>query len=1100
MKIKAILFLLALLSFSCQNHKDSIFKEVSQSANIEFNNKLTFSKELNPYTYRNFYNGGGVALGDINNDGLLDIFFTGNMVDNKLYLNKGDFQFEDITEKAGVSSSDVWSTGVAMADVNGDGLLDIYVTKAGTPGGENRHNELFINNGDLTFTEQAEAYGVDDEGFSTHGIFFDYDNDGDLDLYLLNNSYSSLEEFNLSKNQRDKRDPQGGNKLYRNDGGHFMDVSEQAGIYGSAIGFGLGATAGDYNRDGWMDLYISNDFFERDYLYLNRGDGTFREVLEQRTNSISAASMGADAADLNHDGYPEIFVTDMLPEPDARVKTVTTFDNWEKYRLHVENGYHHQFTRNTLQLNDGDGHFREIGRYAGVEATDWSWAALMADFNQDGHTDIFVANGIYQDLTNQDYLQQASSDEMVRAVTREDNVNFKKLIDIIPSNPVPNYAFEGSAGVRFTNRAEAWGLGEPSFSNGSAFGDLDNDGDLDLVVNNVNMDSFVYRNRTNEQEARHWLQVRLLGQSPNTQGVGAQLSVWAGGQLYWREQMPQRGFQSSVDPRLHIGLGEVSRIDSLQLRWPDGSVQRSYGVAADQQLTLRQQQAGQGPAWKPSRQAEPILSEVTGRVELGWSHEENDFVDFDRERLLFHMRSTEGPGGCLGDVNGDGTDELYLGGAKNQPGSLWRQAGPDRWRRMPAPAVAGDSLAEDTGCVFFDADGDGDRDLYVASGGNDFSSSSSGLLDRLYLNEEGQWIRSSGLGGVTRFAPTGAVAPADWDGDGDMDLFIGERLRPFAYGYPVDGRLLANDGQGQFRDVTDQWAPGLKDAGLLRAGRWTDIDGDGDQDLIIGGEWMPIRVFANQLAQSGEPRLEEITAEAGLEGTDGWWNEILVADLDADGDQDLIGLNHGLNSRFHASREHPASLWVGDFDDNGSIEQLVTVWNGEDSYPMALLHNLVEQMPELKKKYPKYADYREQTITDIFTPEQLERGLHLRAYRLASMVFWNDGEGHFTARELPRAAQLSPMYAGLVTQLDGEGPPEVLLGGNLWEVKPEVGRYDASRGVSLQLNGDRYRSLQTRRSGFRVEGQVRGIYRVTTDGGDRLLVIRNDDTPVWFDW
>jgi len=1095
---------LVVVTGGCNQQTNSRFEKMPAShTNITFKNELTLDKELNPYTYRNFYNGGGVAVGDINNDSLPDIFFAGNIVSNKLYLNKGDFKFEDITTSANVASKSVWSTGVSMADVNGDGFLDIYVCKSGTPGGENRHNELFINNGDLTFTERAKEYGIDDVGLSNHAVFFDYDRDGDLDMYLLNNSFSPIGVFDMIEDQREIRDPEGGNKLYRNDGDEFTDVTVQAGIYSSKIGFGLGVSISDLNRDGWPDIFISNDFFERDYLYINNRDGTFKEMLDKNMQSTSLNSMGADIADINHDGYPDIYVTDMLPEPDDRFKTKTAFDSWDRYRQKVDNGYHHQYTRNVLQLNRGDGSFSEVGRLAGVEATDWSWAALMADLDHNGHTDIFVANGIYQDLTDQDYITFYSNPERFQAVL-DDEQPVEVLFEPIPSVPVPNYAFSGGDGLEFTNRAAEWGLGEASFSNGSAYGDLDNDGDLDLVINNVNMEAFVYRNRTagRGSEKANWLSVRLEGSPPNTHGVGAQLSVWSGGRLWWREQIPQRGFQSSVDPRLHVGLGGAQTVDSLQVVWPDGSGQRLYDVGVNQRLVLRQSEAqptGTGGGQELSAGPFPPMLKQAGQAGPEWSHRENEFVDFDRDRLLFHMRSTEGPAACAGDVDGDGFDELYLGGAKNQPGSLWKAAGDGRWQQISAPVLAADSPSEDTGCVFFDADGDGAPDLYVASGGSEFSSSSAALADRLYLNTEQGWQASQGLEPVTRFMPTGAVAAGDVDGDGDMDLFVGERMQPFAFGLPVDGRLLENEGGGRFRDVTARWAPQLEQSGMFTGGQWVDADGDGDLDLVTAGEWMRIELHRNLLAESGAPRLEAATAAAGLDSTRGWWNELVVGDVDGDGDMDLVGLNHGLNSRFSASRERPVSLWVNDFDRNGSIEQILSVWNGPASYPVVLRHDLVEQLPGLKKKYLKYEAYKEQTMEDIFTPQQLERALRLEAYTLASRVFWNDGSGSFSSRELPVRAQFAPMYAGLAGDVSGDGAPELLVGGNLWEATPQAGRYDASRGVMLRAAGSgQMESIPDARSGFVVEGQLRGLLQVRTPEGPRVIAVRNNDRPVWF--
>ncbi|WP_224751238.1 CRTAC1 family protein, partial [Mucilaginibacter pankratovii] len=657
---------------------------------IVFANNVTYTEQLNVYTYRNFYNGGGVAIGDMNNDGLPDVFFCGNQQSNRLYINGGNFKFTDVTIKAGLSSAGVWSTGVTLADVNGDGWLDIYVCKSGDFSGKNRSNQLFINNGNLTFTEKAAEYGLNNKGLCTHAVFFDYDKDGDLDCYLLNNSFRSVGNYDLIKDQRNIPDPLGGNKLYRNDNGHFIDITQQAGIYSSKIGFGLGVTIADVNNDGWEDIYVSNDFFERDYLYINNKNGTFKECLPDAIRELSLNSMGADIADINNDGLPDIYVTDMLPEPERRLKTKTAFENWDKYQSDLDNGYYQQFLRNVLQLNRGTApgstthqvNFSEIGRLAGVQATDWSWGALITDLDNDGFKDIFVSNGIFKDLTDQDYIQFMANPVEVRRMMGREKEAIKKLIDLMPSEAVPNYAYHNNGDLTFSNKAGEWGLGDAGFSNGSAYGDLDNDGALDLVVNNVNMPAFVYRNNSRKLHPENkYLKVVLQGEGNNRFGTGSRVTVYYNHTLSYQEQMPARGFESSVDNRLNFGLGKTSLIDSVVVQWPDGKQKLLKAVQPNQTITVKQSESAR-PLKTPAAPApKTMFVQSADNYGIGFKHTENEYADFDQEKLIFQMHSTDGPRMAAGDVNGDKLEDFYICGAKDQPGALYIQTAGGRFKK-----------------------------------------------------------------------------------------------------------------------------------------------------------------------------------------------------------------------------------------------------------------------------------------------------------------------------------------------------------------------------------------------------------------------------------
>jgi hypothetical protein len=1089
----------------------------ASETHVNFSNNITYSETFNPYTFRNFFNGGGVAIGDINNDQLPDLFFCSNQQSNKLYLNKGNWQFEDITESAGLASQGIWSTGVTMADVNGDGWLDIYVCKSGDPNGQHRSNELFINNGPSSadkstgwaggFTEKAQAYGLNNRGLSTHAAFFDYDNDGDLDCYLLNNSIRSVGNYDLIKDQRTIPDTAGGNKLYRNDNNRFVDVTAAAGIYSSSVGFGLGISVADINKDGWADIYISNDFFEKDYLYINRQNGRFEESLEKYIRELSLNSMGADIADINNDGYAEVYVTDMLPEEEARLKTKTTFENWDKYRANVQSGYYRQFIRNVLQLNNGPlpaaqagaegwGGMSEIGRMAGVAATDWSWGALITDLDNDGFKDIFVANGIYKDITDQDYIQytaNAYTNIRQQIINKEKNI-ITRLIDLIPSHPIPNYAYGNNGDLTFTNKAATWGLDEPGFSNGAAYGDLDNDGDLDLVVNNVNSSCFIYRNNSAALHPENkFLKVILKGAGKNRFGIGAKVTVHYNHTLAYQEQMPMRGFESTVDNRLNFGLGGASKIDSLVVVWPDGRVNVMKDVQINKTVTVNQQDGVfkvTSYKFPVSGSGEQAITPVTCNLKpvtnpgIDFVHKENEFVDFDRDRLIFHMLSTEGPRMAKGDVNKDGREDIYICGAKDQSGALYVQQVNGRFIKSNAAVFEKDKVSEDTDALFFDADGDGDEDLYVCSGGNEFSPNATALIDRLYMNNgKGDFSKSPQVLPSYIFESTSCVRSADYDQDGDLDLLVGVRLKPFAYGHPCKGYILQNNGKAIFSDVTEQVAPGLKTAGMITDAQWLDYDKDGKTDLVVAGEYMPVKMYHNEGG-----KLKEVSGVAGLDKSNGWWNRLIVADINQDGYPDLVGGNHGLNSRFKASVQKPVRMYVSDFDGSGMIKHVVSCYNGDSAYPMALRHDLVGVLPYLKKKYLKYESYKGQQAEDIFTAAQLDKAVKLEAYEFCSCVFINNRRGGFVRKPLPTAVQLSPMYGIAVADVDGDGKTDLLMGGNFYQSKPEAGIYDASYGVLLKGDGTgRFTAVPAQQSSIQIKGAVRDI--ITLKAGKKKLML-----------
>jgi len=1074
---------------ACGTPQESLFERIeSAQSGIEFSNDLEFDPEFNIFRYRNYYNGGGVGLIDFNRDGLLDIYLVANMDTNRLYQNLGDFKFREVTKTAGVGGSHAWSTGVTVADVNADGWPDIYLCNSGDVKGDDRENELFINQGNGTFKEAAEIYGLDDKGFSIHASFFDYDKDGDLDMYLLNNSYRAIGSFDLTENLRHVRDSIGGDKLFRNDGQKFVDVSADTGIHGSVIGFGLGVTVGDVNRDGWLDMYISNDFFERDYLYINNQQGGFEEKLEQQIKSISAASMGADIADLNNDGYPEIFVTDMLPADNERVKTVTTFDSWERYQHSVNHGYWHQFTRNTLQYNNGDETFSEIGRYSGLAASDWSWAALMFDFQNDGLKDVFISNGIYQDLTDQDFLEKVTQEQVIMRIISGGQVDYKTLISYIPSKALANHAYVNNGDLTFSNQALELGLGEASFSNGSAYGDLDNDGDLDLVVNNTNMPFYLYRNHVETLfSENHFLRFSLEGEKGNTNALGTVITISVEGDTYTLEHLPARGFQSTMDHRPLIGIGQHSKAESIEVRWPSGKITILNNVPADQELQLRESEAKE-PGQTVDKPAKKLYTEIDSIHTHHLRHEENPFVDFNRERLIFQMVSSQGPCLCLGDINNDGLEDIFMGGAAGFSGNIYVQHHNGEFTRVEVKEFDRTRVSEDVDCALFDADGDGNLDLYVASGGNEFNPNVPQLNDRFFKghgNFEFTLVRQTLP--ANKFESSSVVKPMDFDNDGDMDLFVGVRMKPFYYGEPCNGYLLENDGQGVFTDITESIAPELLNLGMITDGSWTDINGDGDTDLVVVGEWMPISIF---IQENGKFKL----AKEVIPNSSGWWNVVKTADVNGDGFTDIFAGNHGLNSRFKATDDKPLVMFVKDFDLNGIAEQIICQYEGDNLYPLALKHDLQSQIPFIGRKYPRYADYKDQQIFDVFNAGELESATRLTAVDLSTALYMGGPDLTFTRIPLPMQVQFSNTYAISIEDYNSDGHLDILLGGNLNESKPEMGRYDASYGSLLLGDGNgKFEFMSPAKSGLKIDRAVREIQKISTPSDVRIIVANNND-------
>lgn len=1085
------------LFFSCKQKKEQTLFELIENTGINFRNDVADGKKENSFLFRNFYNGGGVAIGDINNDGLPDVFMTSNMGENKMYLNKGDFHFDDITAKAGFKQDSMWSTGVVFADINNDGWLDIYVCNSGHMSTGNRLNKLYINNHDLTFTESAAKYGLDHKGYSTQVSFFDYDLDGDLDCFMIDNSPIPVNQLGFNNN-RDLPQHQwavgeflkgGGSHLYRNDNGYYKDITQEAGIHSSLISFGLGVSIGDINGDGYPDVYVSNDSYERDYLYVNQKNGTFKDEFEERIKHTSFSSMGSDLADINNDGLPDIFNTDMLPDNDFRLKTTGAFDNIDLFNTKLKTGFYYQYVKNCLQLNNKSGRFIETGNYSGVSASDWSWGALMFDMDNDGFNDIYVCNGVNRDVTDLDFIEFFANDVIQKMVLTGQKQDVDEVLKHIPQNPLVNKAFHNQHDLRFIDMAQAWGFKQPSFSNGAAYGDLDNDGDLDLVVNNENQPAFVYRNNSRAINRNHYISIKLQGNEKNTFAIGSKINIYRGDEVITRELIPSRGFQSSMDYKLVIGLGTKTNIDSMVVIWPDLSVSKYDHPAVDTVHVLKQPQKNN--LFRPyiKQTTKPLLDLVVSAFE---KHQEDGNIDFYYERNLPKMLSREGPKAACADVNNDGLEDVYIGGTAGHGGQLYLQNKNGGFDKKPQKSFDQFKDFEDVAVLFFDYDHDGDPDLLVCPGGNNNKPETRQMQLRLFRND-GKGNFEIDVAAFPNAGMNISVAIAeDFNNDGFPDLFVGGRSDPRNYGADPSSYIFLNDGKGHFADIAKTKNPDIANIGMVTGAVWADLTGDTKKELIITGEWMTPRIFSF----SGDHFVE---VKTNLTDLFGWWQTIAVADLNGDGRNDLVIGNIGENFYLRPDKDRPVKLWLNDFDQNNSSDRILTsTINGKDM-PVFLKHDMEDQVPSLKKKNLKHRDYAGKSIQELFSPE-LIRSCKIKQFNYgASVIAINNGNGQFNVQKLPVELQLSSVNAIYCTDLTGDGKPDIVFGGNEYGFLPQFERLDAGRGGVLINKGNaQFKLLSSEESGVDLDGQIRDIREIKGGKDRQIIFLRNDMYPVLF--
>ena len=1079
------LTLLSLL-LSCKKSPSTgaLFSEVSRShTNIDFRNLLIEKETFNIFKYQYFYNGGGTAVGDFNNDGLTDIVFTGNMVKNRLYLNEGNLEFRDATQESGVAEHEGWCTGATPIDINQDGWLDLYICRAGYPFDHLRSNLLFINQGgsgkNVKFVEKAADYGLADLGHSTQASFFDYDKDGDLDLFLINHStveYSrgSLDIYEI----KGKKNPEFANKLFRNDGQTFTNVTDAAGITANVLSFSLGVNTCDINQDGWPDIFVSNDFNEPDYLFINQKNGTFKEELRDRFDHTSLFSMGCDVADFNGDARPDLVSLDMLPESNHLQKMHSGADNFEKVYTMIRNGFYKQYSRNMLQLNNGDGTFSEVGQMAGVSNTDWSWSSLLFDFDNDGARDLFVSNGYPRDHTNMDFLK-FTADEVVRMQKGQQNIGFQEYLQKMPPIMEPNYFFKNEGNLSFSNQTATLGINKPVVTQSAAWADLDNDGDLDLVLNNTNEYADILENHADKNPDNHWLRLQLNGTKANPQGIGAKVWAYANGHVFYLEQNPVRGFQSSVDQVLSLGLGNVTELDSLVLVWPTDEKQVLTSIPTNQTLSLKITAAN--ARWSPEvSTTTPLFSETTPVMPV--QHRENEHNDLKKQSLMPWFYSRQGPALAMADVNHDGLEDAYWGGAQGFSGQLLLQKKDGSFSPVEQPAIKIDISCEDTDAAFFDADGDGDPDLYVCSGGYEGEQNAATLQDRLYTNDgQGHFVKAQQYLPDLR-QPSTCVRPADVDGDGDLDLFVGGGIIPLQYPKTASSHLLINDGKGRFLLGTP--LPGATDA------VWMDVDQDQDVDLIAVGEWSPVQVFENSQGSFTDQTAKHIPSS-----TTGMWCAIHAADLDGDGDNDLVVGNLGNNTPLHATETEPLNLWFDDFDRNGSIDPLLFYYVQGKSYPLASMEDLTNQLPYLRKKFNYFKDYADAQVADILTSTQMNAASHAAVASLETIWLEND-KGVFHKKTLPVIAQVAPVQAIASLDANGDGRLDIVLAGNRTHARVKLGSMDGNHGQLFLGDGKGNFSYAPQfQSGLLVRGDVRAIRTATVAGKHSLVFGVNNEKP-----